>query len=144
MKISLSLFLIFTFASLSFAQESQKPLKKQCDALLTRQIVERLATESNLIKNSENRIDILLKIADFLWISDNESARTYFLNAFKIANDIYNEKPQTSQTSLLTRDYRYKVVTAIAKRDAEMAKTLTEKILEDFEEKLENAKQANS
>lgn len=144
MKILLSLLFIFIHFTFSFAQESKKSLKKQCDALLTKQIVERIATESSLITNPENRIDVLLKVADFLWTSDVESSRTYFLNAFKVANDNYIEKPKNEQTSLFKQDYRYKVVTAIAKRDAEMAKNFIDKILKDFEEKIEKAESANS
>jgi len=142
---SLFIVSIFLFNSSIFAQQVAKPAKKQCDALLTRQIVEQLASESKSVSETDSRVKILIKIADFLWFADQDSARIYFTDAFNAARERFKEKgvEKVSNKGILQiePDYRFEVIKAVAKRDSEWAKKLTDIVVKDLEESIE--KQSN-
>lgn len=68
------------------------PSVKQCDASLAAQIVRQQAAESKTIEETDKRIEVLTRIADFLWIQDEPAARVYFAEAFQVAQDRFREK----------------------------------------------------
>ncbi len=128
---------VFSFVTIDAQTNSKKPLK-ECNALLARQLVEQQADESKSVAETDKRINILLRVADFLWISDEETARKYFSEAFQIAQERFREKnvEKTESKGLIfyQPDYRFDVVEAVAKRDAEWAKKLSEIVLKEFDE----------
>lgn len=142
MKLILLLAIIFSNGSAIFAQ-TKLPVK-QCDPLLAQQIVEQQASESKVVTETDKRIKILIKIADFLWISDTVSARKYFNEAFKIANERFQhkgfEKTEDKRLFTMLPDYRFEVIKAVAKRDSELAKQFTEIVLKNYEEDKEKSK----
>lgn len=135
-----SLFTAFTVQ----AQTSAKKPRKQCNAQLARQIVEQQADFSKTLGETDQRVNVLIKVADFLWTSDQESARSYFAEAFKVAQERFREKgnePVRTGNMILRRvDYRFEVVRAIAKYDGEWAKKLSEEVLKEFDEDKEKDK----
>jgi len=85
--------LLFVFSSVTLqAQINLKKPLKECNALLARQLVEQQADASKSVEETDKRINILLRVADFLWIADEETARKYFAEAFQIANEPFREK----------------------------------------------------
>jgi tetratricopeptide (TPR) repeat protein len=140
-------FILFAFIVLYLpihAQPSQKKPVKQCNAMLARQTVEQQADFSKTLGETDQRVNVLIKIADFLWTSDEPSARGYFTEAFKVAQERFREKgnePLVQGKMILRRvDYRFEVVRAIAKYDGEWAKKLSEMILKEFDEDKEKDK----
>ena len=129
------------------AQTSGKKFLKQCNAQLARQIVEQQADFSKTLGETVRRVNVLIQVADFLWTSDQESARSYFAEAFKVAQERFREKgnePLVQGRMILRRvDYRFEVVRAIAKYDGEWAKKLSEVILKEFDEDKEKDKRDN-
>lgn len=129
---------VFSFVCIHAQTNSKKPLK-ECNALLARQLVEQQADESKSIAETDKRINVLLRVADFLWINDEETARKYFAEAFQLAQSRFREKgvEKTESKSLVVYqpDYRFNVISAVAKRDAEWAKKLTEALLKEFDDK---------
>lgn len=145
----MKLFLFALIASvvpgfLTYAQTISKKPIKQCNAQLARQFVEQQADFSKTLGKTDQRINVLIKVADFLWSSDRESARAYFAEAFKVAQERFREKgnePLVEGGMILKRfDYRFEVVRAIAKYDSVWAKTLSEAILKEFDEDQEKDK----
>ena len=136
-------FLIFVFSILpTHAQTSSKKLPKDCNALLARQLVEQQADQSKSVAETDKRVNILLRVADFLWIADEETARKYFAEAFQISRERFREKgveTSKSKEGLLMQqpDYRFAVISAIAKRDAELANRLSESVLKEYDEDAE-------
>lgn len=128
----------------TFAQTTSKKPIKQCNAQLARQLVEQQADFSKTLDKTDQRINVLIKVADFLWSSDRESARAYFAEAYKVAQERFREKgkePLVEGRMILNRiDYRFEVVRAIAKYDSVWAKTLSEMILKEFDEDSEKDK----
>ncbi len=137
----LHLFLVL-LSFLTITVHAQKPSKipvKQCDALLARQLVKHQAAESKSIAETDKRINVLIKIADFLWVQDKETARGYFAEAFQVAREKSREKAVekpngTPFLGVQKTNYPFQVIRAVAKRDAEWAKKLTETALKDSEE----------
>ena len=129
-----------------YSQSGNKKSIKQCDALLARQIVERQADFSKTLDQTDQRINVLIKIADFLWASDELTARVYFAEAYKIAVERFREKglERKENKGLITEqpDYRFRVISQIAKRDADWAKKLSEQILKEFDEDKEKEKRS--
>jgi len=95
---------------------------------------------------TDKRVNILLRVADFLWIADEETARKYFAEAFQIANERFREKgvekTESKGLTVYQPDYRFNVISAVAKRDAEWAKKLSEIVLKEFDEDKEKDKRA--
>jgi len=131
--------LLFVFSSFTIdAQKNPKKPVKECNALLARQLVEQQAEESKSVAETDKRVNILLRVADFLWIADEETARKYFAEAFQIANERFREKgvekTESKGLTVYHPDYRFDVISAVAKRDAEWAKKLAEIILREKDE----------
>lgn len=118
---------------------------KKCEPQLARLLVDQLASDSKSIAETDKRINVLIKVADFLWVPDVESSRSLFAEAFQVARDRFKEKgfEQSTDKGGLIRlqpDHRFAVIRAVAKRDAKWARQLTEIVLKDKQEEAEDAK----
>lgn len=110
-------------------------------------LIQEQVDSSKLIDDPVKRITVMLRAADLLWPYEEDKARTIFSEAFDLAIVNFKEKgdaPKKDGLALLidTPDQRYMVIRAVAKRDAEWAKKLTEKMLKeesaDAEEQVTN------
>jgi hypothetical protein len=89
--------------------------------------------------NSTQRIAVLLRAADLLWPHQEDKARAAFMEAFDLARqnfkEVGDEPRRTSQSQFAARiqvpDQRYKVISALAKRDPAAARKLSDKLLQD-------------
>jgi hypothetical protein len=89
--------------------------------------------------NPVQRIAVLLRAADLLWPYDQEKSLAAFLEAFDLAVQNFKEKgdqverASSSKTSAVIQipDQRFKVISALAKRDPARARKLSEQILQD-------------
>ncbi|MCY7375375.1 MAG: hypothetical protein LH472_05320 [Pyrinomonadaceae bacterium] len=130
------------------AQTAVKTPPKECNALLARQLVEQQAEESKSVAETDKRVNILLRVADFLWLADEETARKYFAEAFQIAQDRFREKgvekTESKGLTVYQPDYRFNVISAVSKRDAEWAKKLSEIVLKEFDEDKEKDKRSEN
>lgn len=138
MKIIVFIFFVIFAAFTSFAQTSKKTEIKQCDPQTARLYVEQQAIDSKSIIESDKRINILIRVADYFWDKENDSARKYFAEAFKLAQERFKEKgiKNTSTTKFFVQketDYRIAVIRAVSKRDAEWAKKMTDEVLKSFD-----------
>ena len=62
-------FLLFVFAfTAANAQIVSKTPPKQCSGLLARQLVEQQADDSKSVSETDRRVNILLRVADYLWL----------------------------------------------------------------------------
>lgn len=136
---------LFIASSNFYAQTNAKKQVKQCNELFARQLVEQQAYNSKSIAETDKRINVLLKVADFLWKTDEETSRRYFAEAFQVARERFREKgkePLITGNMILRRiDYRFEVINAIAAHDAEWAKKLTETALKETEENKDSKKE---
>lgn len=135
----LIIFLLVVSSLTTFAQTAKQNQKKECNPQLARQIVEQQADESKSVAETDKRVSILLRVADFLWLADEATARKYFAEAFQIARDRFREKGveiSESKDGLLIQqsDHRFNVITAIAKRDTAWAGRLSETVLKEYDE----------
>ncbi len=144
------LFLILFTANLPAQEKPDKNIAQNtCDADFARTLVEGQVAESKSIEDSEKRIKISVRAADFLWKFDEPSARKYLIDAYDFADDRYNEwgferkKIGTFKGEDLTfakPDLRFAVIEAIAKKDRAWANRLIEKVLKNYEKDRENRK----
>lgn len=140
----LLLFFNFTISAQTFENKTLK----QCDALSAKQLVEQQVDEGKSVEETDKRLKIYLRAADFSWKLDEQTARKYFVEAVNFAEKRFNHKGLENETSkrgkfsiiTSTTDYRTIVIQAIAKRDGAWAKTLSEKLLKDYEADVENRK----
>lgn len=136
------IFCIFLTAS-AFSQTGSSE-NQACNPEFAKILVEQQVSESRTVEETDKRIKILIRAADFLWKFDEPTARGYFTEAFKVANDRFSklgfeEKKMGDKERSITvtqPDYRMDVVRAIAKKDGEWAKKLSEQVLKDFEKRL--------
>ncbi len=135
--------LVFAFAAGNaqpIQRDSQLPNAgaQACNANFAESLVEHQVLESKSVVEPVKRIKILLRSADFLWKLDPVTARTYFAEAWKMANDRFKEtgfEQQKTEKGMITRlpDQRMEVITAVSKHDAEWARKLSDQMLADFE-----------
>ena len=120
---------------------AQKPAEiiQPCDQDFARLLVEQQVNEGKSVEDSLKRIKIYLRAADFLWKFDEPTARKYFADAFDFAEKRFAEKGfeqepvNPKKLNVFKPDYRMQVVRAVAKKDGNWAKKLSEKLLKEYE-----------
>jgi hypothetical protein len=89
--------------------------------------------------NQVQRIAVLIRAADLLWPHDQEKALATFMEAFDLAvqnfkenGDVITRTSKSQFAALISQpDQRFKVLTALAKRDPARARKLTDQMLQD-------------
>lgn len=112
-----------------------------CNSEFAHLLVQQQVGESKSVTDSVKRIKILLRAGDFLWKLDEPTARSYFGEAWKMADDRFKEKgfekkePDGKKDGLIVNlpDQRTEVIRTIAKKDSEWARKLSDQMLADFE-----------
>ncbi len=135
------LVLVLAVSTASFGQETKVESSLQagaCNNEFAKFLVDQQVAESRSITQTNKRVRILTRSADFLWKFDQPIARAYFTEAFKVATEHFAEKGfenKQEKGGLITfePDYRFEVIRAIAKKDGEWAKRLIEQLLKDYE-----------
>lgn len=137
----LTIFWIFLL-TLAVLGQDQTSEENVCNDEIANSLVAQLVAESRSVAETDKRVRILTRSADFLWKFDQPTAREYFAEAFNVARDRYAEKGlETKKESNLTvqlPDYRFEVIKAIAKHDGEWAKRLSEELLKEYEKEAAN------
>ncbi len=140
-------FLILLSALSSFAQAQNRTESQSCDVEFVRQLVQQQVSDTNNTDETDERIKILIRSADFLWEIDEDKARDYLAKAFTIAEERFRElgferkKIGSYSGGDLTvglPDYRFLVIREIAKKDREWADRLIKKSLEFYERDFKN------
>ena len=97
-------------------------------------IIERQVDLTRTIDQDAKRIGLLLRAADLIWPFGQDKARAIFTEAFEVARRDFKEtgaKDTNFGRSIVAGiDYRYRVITAVAKRDPVWAKKLSKQILD--------------
>ena len=145
--------LLLSLSASSFAQKQVENSVPACNPIFARQLVEQQVADGKSVEDTEKRIKILLRSADFLWKFDEETARTYFAEAYSVAEKRFAEKGfedkkldegKTGFAKIPLPDFRTEVIRAIAKKDGDWAKRLGEKLLKDYEADLEARKDGSN
>jgi hypothetical protein len=120
------------------AQESSTPARMK-SSLCTREnaltIVQQQIDFTKTFDDDVPRITVLIRAADLIWPFEEKRARAAYSDAFELAIRNFKEKgdaPRREGKLLLgTADQRYTVISAIARRDPDGAKRLTDQLLKD-------------
>jgi hypothetical protein len=141
-KRTFTITLALSFISLSqqsLAQTSQQaeqqvasPVCDQPRALL---LVKQQVDESKTLDQLVARITVLIRAADLLWPYERERARAVFTEAFELATQYFRQRGDEARIEkslyVLLPDQRFRVLTAIARRDPEWAKRLAQTLAEE-------------
>lgn len=140
-RVTLLVSLMFFSAAHVFTQTPKKPTPTSS-----------LCTRTNAIDNTKQqilstrtfdqpaqRIAVLLRAADLLWPHDQERSMATFIEAFDLAVQNFKEQgdqvKRTSQSqfaaAIALPDQRFKVISALAKRDPAKARKLSQQMLDD-------------
>ena len=119
-------------------QTPAQELPPICNDEYAQFLVEQQVLESRSVQETDRRIRILIRAADFLWTFDQPTARQYFTEAFKIAGDRFKEKgfekEQLAKESFRQLpDYRFEVIRALMTKDPEWARRLIDQVLKEYE-----------
>lgn len=133
--------LVLTTYVITLGQETKAetvPESAACNTEFAKFLVDQQVSESRSVVQTDKRVRILIRSADFLWKLDQPISRAYFTEAFKVATDHFadkgfEKKQEKGGLMVLAPDYRFEVVSSIAKKDGEWAKRLTEQILKEYE-----------
>ena len=130
------LVLCFVLATPTFGQE---PVAEEsvCNEEFAKFIVDQQVSEGRSVAETDKRVRILIRSADFLWKFDELKGREYFTEAYKVATERFSEKgferKEDRGITTLLPDFRFEVIKAIAKRDGKWAQRLSEELLKDYE-----------
>lgn len=123
--------------------EAQKKPAVEASSLCTRDNALDTAKQQILFTrtfdNQVHRIAVLIRAADLLWPHDQEKAVATFMEAFDLAVQNFKENgDQVTRTSkaqfaaqIQLPDQRFKVITALAKRDPARARKLSNQLFQD-------------
>src|SRR6266851_5915951 len=108
------------------------PVCQRDDAL---NVIQQQIEASKLIDDEVKRISVLIRAAELVWPYRQDKARAALRDAFDLATRNYKEKGDepSLQGHLVVQaaDQRYRVIGAIARRDAAWARKLSDQILEE-------------
>src|SRR6185295_17044130 len=107
------------------------PASSLCRLESALEIIQQQMDLTKTFDDRVQRIAVLITTADLLWPYQNDKARAAFTEAFDLGTQEFKEKGDEVRregTGLMTNtpDQRYTVVNAIAKRDLDWARKLTE------------------
>jgi hypothetical protein len=137
LSLSVVVFAIAAFGCQALAQNKEQPIIPQssCSRDTALSIIQRQIDLGKTIDSDAKRIELTLRAADLWWPADPDKARATFTDAFDVASRLFKEKgaPDSTDGRMLVRgtDYRYTVITAIARRDPVWARKLTQRILDE-------------
>lgn len=141
MKFSKSLASIIFLISLlnsNFAQQNSTANADICTSEYSQTLVKQQLSNSDLLTDTEKKIKILLKVAEFFWKADKEQSLDYYKQAFDLAEKDFDEKTENQKENSYFYDYRNEVLREVAKKDTKLAKKFKDKILANLDEKLKN------
>lgn len=126
-----------------YAQETSEKESVLCTPELSRSLVEQQIDDSKTVEDSDKRIKILLRVAEFIWQLDETRSRKHFSDALDLARERFKEKgvEEKGNGRFIERqdDYRFRVLTAIAQKDSAWADKLTDTVLEEMKTAREEA-----
>jgi hypothetical protein len=142
-KIAVILFVLALMSSV-FAQKAP-PKSSLCTRENSLDTINQQILTSRTLDDQIRRISVLIRSADLLWPYQKEKALATFIEAFDLATQNFKEHGdvvnRTSNSQFAARipqpDQRYKVITALAKRDSAAARKLSEQATQNDLESLE-------
>lgn len=143
-KLPACLLYIVLCASLSAQTETDEAV---CNEDFAKTIVDQQVSEGRSVAETDKRVRILTRSADFLWKFDEPKAREYFTEAYKVATERFKEKgferKEYGRGAIYEQlpDYRFEVLRAIAKHDGAWARKLSDEILKEMEADAANRKE---
>ncbi|HVF31098.1 MAG TPA: hypothetical protein VNA22_09010 [Pyrinomonadaceae bacterium] len=138
MPIRLLFIFLLTSSVAVVGQTQPQELPPVCNDEYARFLVDQQVAESKSVQETDRRVRILIRAADFLWMYDQPTAREYFAEAFKVAGDRFNEKgfekEELAKSSFRVHpDHRFEVIRAIMVKDGEWAKRLVDQLMKEYE-----------
>ncbi|MFT3745088.1 MAG: hypothetical protein QM785_12450 [Pyrinomonadaceae bacterium] len=141
---------LFAVSSVTALGQVSSSITPVCNAEFAQQLVQQQVIEGKSVTEPVKRIKILLRSADFLWKFDEPTARSYFSEAWKMADDRFKEvgfesksfssNDGKSTVKEILPDQRMEVVRGIMKRDKEWAKKLADQMLADLDKTMKDRK----
>jgi hypothetical protein len=123
---------------------AQSPLQSSGSTCRKIQAVDSIREQilvSKTLDDPLQRITLLIRTADLLWSLDNDRSRAAFIEAFDLATEYEQTNLSKPVKTLLMfhEDQRYVVIRAAAKRQADLAKALIKKALQQDKQAAEES-----
>lgn len=123
-------------------KDAQSTSPSECGRASGLEMLRQQIAASKLIDDTSQRISVMLRAADLIWVWDEDTSRSSFKAALDIANDDYQQKSERQRQSPTLAssvvDMRHKVIAAIAKRDLDWGRKLSDQILKEQEDRAAN------
>jgi hypothetical protein len=133
--VTLALLAIFSASNASAQKKSEAPVSQLCTRNSALDIIQQQSAGAKTFDNPVQRIAVMVRAADLMWPYQPAKSRAIFTEAFDAATLDFKEKgDQTVRDGRLPMnlpDQRYLVIGAIAKRDPEWARKLTDQVIEE-------------
>ena len=128
--------------------QNERPAPVPCDRTRSLLLIQQQISEVKLLDDEVARISLLIRIAELLWPSQQETARSLFTEAFELASRNYSQKGEVIRKEgaglvSVVPDQRFVVIGAVARLDPVWAKTLAQRALDEKQREAEDAATAN-
>ena len=132
--VAIVLLVILSANNASGQKKPDAPVSQLCTRNSALDIIQQQGAGAKTFDNPVQRISVLLRAADLMWPYEPTKARAIFTEAFDFAVVDFKEKGDQTvregRMPLNLPDQRYRVIGAIAKRDPDWARKLTEQTIE--------------
>lgn len=133
---------LWQLAAAALPQHERPAPPPQCDRTRALLLVQQQISEVKLLDDEVARISLLIRIADLLWPSEQETSRALFTDAYELAARNYKQtgdaiKKEGAGLVSAVPDQRFVVISAVAKRDAAWAQRLTRRALDEKQREAE-------
>jgi len=133
--VTLVLLIIISASNASAQKKPDAPVSQLCTRNSALDIIQQQSAGAKTFDNPVQRIAVMLRAADLMWPYQPAKARAIFTEAFDAATLDFKEKgDQTVRDGRMPvnlPDQRYRVIGAIAKRDPQWARKLTDQVIEE-------------
>ena len=134
---------VISISNVHAQKKPEPPVSQLCTRNSALDIIQQQSATAKTFDNATQRIAVMLRAADLSWPYQQAKARATFTEAFDFATLDFKEKgDQTSRDGRMPvnlPDQRYLVIGAIAKRDAQWARKLSEQVMQDSKTETEGA-----
>lgn len=133
--VTLVLLVTLSASNASAQKKPEAPVSQLCTRNSALDIIQQQSAGAKTFDNPVQRIAVMVRAADLMWPYQPAKARVIFTEAFDFATIDFKEKgDQTVRDGRMPMnlpDQRYLVIGAIAKRDPEWARKLTDQVIEE-------------
>lgn len=145
-RIVFAVFILCGASVVNISAQSEVPRTENSSLCIRNNAIDTIRQQIEITKTFDStpqRITVLIRAADLLWLYQESKARSVFTEALELARQHFKERRDKPPGEGRLRDQRYIVISAVAKRDSAWARKLTSQMLREEAQEAEDKSTIN-